>query len=88
MARKDRSWMDEVAQPKIGAGHIEGMMRQGAKELAQFLPAFNNGQHIVEEPGIFGNLTPGEVAKGKEDDLQLDRNQEPAKQMEREGREM
>ena len=34
----------------------------------------------MEEPGLFGNLTPGEVAKGKEEDLILDRNQEPAKE--------
>ncbi len=88
MAKKDREWMDQVAQPKIGAGHAHAWLRQGAKELAQFLPAFNNGQHVVEENGLFGNITPGEVVRGKEDDLQLDRNQEPAKQMEREGREM
>jgi hypothetical protein len=88
VAKKDRSWMDEVARPKIGAGHLEGMIRQGHKEIAQILPAFNNGQHIVEEPGIFGNLTPGEVADGKEKDLELDRNQEPVKRKEHEGREM
>jgi hypothetical protein len=88
MAKANKKWMEETAAPKIGAGHAHAWLRQGAKELAQFLPAFNNGQHVVEEPGLAGNLTPGEVAKGKEDDLELDRNQEPARQMEREGREM
>ena len=85
---KNRDWMDKQPQPKIGAGHAHAWLRQGAKELAQFLPAFNNGQHIVEEPGLAMNLTPGEVAKGKEDDIELDRNQEPSRQIEREGREM
>jgi hypothetical protein len=85
---KNRDWMDQTAKPKIGAGHAHAWLRQGAKELAQFLPAFNNGQHIVEEPGLAMNLTPGEVAKGKEDHMQLDGNQEPVRQMEREGRAM
>ena len=65
MAKKDREWMDQVAQPKIGAGHAHAWLRQGAKELAQFLPAFNNGQHVVEENGLFGNITPGEVYEAK-----------------------
>ena len=85
---KNREWMEQSSQPKIGAGHAHAWLRQGGKELAQILPAFNHGQHIVEEPGLAGNLTPGEVAKGKEEDVQLDRNQEPARQIEREGREM
>ena len=85
---KNREWMDQTPQPKIGAGHAHAWLRQGAKELAQFLPAFNTGQHIVEEQGLAGNITPGEVVKGKEDDIELDRNQEPSRQMEREGREM
>jgi hypothetical protein len=88
MAGKDRSWMDQPAQAKIGAGHFQAWLRQGFKEVAQVLPAFNQGQHIVEEPGLFGNLTPGEIAKGKEQEMQLDGNQEPAKQMEHGGREM
>jgi len=72
----------------VGTGHGEAWMRQGGKELSQFLVAFPQGQHVVEEPGLFGNLTPGEIAKGKENDLQLDRNQEPMQQQEREGREL
>jgi hypothetical protein len=53
-------------QQKIGAGHVKAMMRQGAKELAQVLPAFPaHGIQPVEEPGLAGNLTPQEVAKDK-----------------------
>jgi hypothetical protein len=73
---------EEMAKPKIGSGHAQAWLRQGAKELGQYLPAFGQGQHVVEEPGLYGNLTPGEVAKGKEEDLMLDRNQEPAKEEE------
>jgi hypothetical protein len=88
-----RKTADEQAQPKIGSGHAQAWLRQGLKELGQYLPAFGPGQHVVEEPGLFGNLTPGEVAKGKEQDVVLDRNQEPAQQQqkleqERGGREM
>ena len=85
---KNRDWMKQTPQTKWGAGHAHAWLRQGAKELSQILPAFNNGQHIVEEPGLAGNLTPGEVMMGKKDDVQLDGNQEPTRQMEREGREM
>lgn len=52
-------------EKKIGAGHAAGMFRQGLKEIAQVLPAFPNGQHIVEEPGVAGNLVPQEVLFGK-----------------------
>ena len=53
-------------QQKIGAGHVKAMMRQGAKEVAQVLPAFPaHGIQPVEEPGLAGNLTPQEVAKDK-----------------------
>ena len=57
--------MSEKKQ-KIGAGHVKAMMRQGAKEVAQVLPAFPaHGIQPVEEPGLAGNLTPQEVAKDK-----------------------
>jgi hypothetical protein len=53
-------------QTKIGAGHLEGMLRSGVKELAQILPAFpGHGVQPVEEPGIAGNLTPQEIVHGK-----------------------
>jgi len=32
--------------------------RQGAKELAQFLPAFPDSARPIEEPGTLGNPTP------------------------------
>jgi hypothetical protein len=58
-------FMPEQKQ-KIGAGHVKAMMRQGAKEIAQSLPAFpSHGIQPVEEPGLAGNLTPQEVARDK-----------------------
>jgi hypothetical protein len=57
---------EEREQPKIGAGHVEAMLRAGTKELAQILPAFpGHGVQPVEEPGLAGNLTPQEIVHGK-----------------------
>ena len=57
--------MSEQKQ-KIGAGHVKAALRQGAKELAQVLPAFPaHGIQPVEEPGLASNLTPQEVAHDK-----------------------
>jgi hypothetical protein len=57
---------EEREQAKIGAGHLKGMLRAGAKELTQVLPAFPaHGVQPVEEPGIAGNLTPQEIVHGK-----------------------
>ncbi len=57
-----------LAEEKIGAGHLQGMVRSGAKEFAQILPAFPESVRPVEEPGLAGNLTPQEVLhdKGKD----------------------
>ena len=33
------------------------------------LPAFPQGHHVIEEPGLFGNPTQGEVARGRQDEL-------------------
>jgi hypothetical protein len=53
-------------KPKIGAGHLEAMLRAGAKELTQVLPAFpGHTVQPVEEPGLTGNLTPQEIVQGK-----------------------
>jgi hypothetical protein len=52
---------------RIGDGHFTAWLRQGFKELTHLLlPAFPSGQHIAEEPGLFGNPTQGEVARGRE----------------------
>ncbi len=38
---------------RIGDGHFTAWFRQGFKELTHMLlPAFPQGQHIVEEPGL------------------------------------
>jgi hypothetical protein len=57
---------DEVARPKIGAGHLAAMGRAGIKELSQALVALPDSTiRPVEEPGLAGNLTPQEVVHGK-----------------------
>jgi hypothetical protein len=54
----------------IGRGHFTAWMRQGFKELTHMLlPAFPQGQHVIEEPGLWGNPTQGEVARGRQDEL-------------------
>jgi hypothetical protein len=55
----------EQQQP-IGAGHLKAMLRAGAKELAQILPAFPDSVRPVEEPGLVGNLTPQEIVHDKQ----------------------
>lgn len=50
---------------KIGAGQLEGALRQGLKEIGQVLPAFPDSVRTVEEPGMIGNLTPQEVVASK-----------------------
>lgn len=57
---------EQVAKPKIGAGHLQAWLRSGAKELTQALPAFPDSNiRPVEEPGLVGNLTPQEIVHGK-----------------------
>jgi hypothetical protein len=53
-------------KPKIGAGHLAAMGRAGLKELSQALVALPDSNiRPVEEPGLYGNLTPQEVVQGK-----------------------
>lgn len=65
----ERQWPMEQEQEdgrKIGAGHASAMLRAGFKELSQVLPAFPaSSVQPVEEPGLFGNLTPQEVVDTK-----------------------
>jgi hypothetical protein len=50
----------------LGIGHVKAMLRSGAKELTQVLPAFPTASvQPVEEPGLVGNLTPQEVVQDK-----------------------
>lgn len=63
----------EESKPKIGAGWAKAALRQGAKEVAQVLPAFPaHGIQPVEEPGTPGNLTPQEVDRDKQKDTQIE----------------
>lgn len=51
---------------KIGEGHFEAWVRAGAKEGTQVLRAFPDATiQPVEEPGLFGNLTPQEIVNAK-----------------------
>jgi hypothetical protein len=60
---------DEKEQPqkmKIGAGHLAAWVRAGHKEISQALVAFPDSNiRPVEEPGLYGNLTPQEILHGK-----------------------
>ena len=44
-----------------GLAELAAAGRQGQKELAQILPAFNDGIKPVEEPGTLGNPVQREV---------------------------
>lgn len=52
-----------MSERKIGEGSLRAFVRQGAKELAQALPAFKDSIHVVEEPGQIGNPTTYDVSK-------------------------
>jgi hypothetical protein len=52
-----------MEQRKIGEGSLKAFFRQGAKELAQALPAFKDSIQVVEEPGTFLNPTTYDVSK-------------------------
>jgi hypothetical protein len=52
-------------KPPLGAGSLKAFLRQGAKEVAQVLPAFKDGVQVVEEQGTCGNPTPRDVDRPK-----------------------
>jgi hypothetical protein len=64
--------------------------RQGAKELAQILPAFPESVRVVEEPGAMGNPTPQMITeqiegeRSYEDKLNSYANSAPEREPERE----
>lgn len=66
MALDPHMWVDTPAAPEpeaphgppLGAGHLAAMGRLGLDELAQLLPAFPDGIRPVDEPGLFGSVTP------------------------------
>jgi hypothetical protein len=56
----------EKQSVKIGAGHLAAAGRAGLKELGQALVALPDSTvRPVEEPGLYGNLTPQEIVHGK-----------------------
>ncbi len=58
---------NEDKSTKIGAGHAAAMARQGLRELrAAVYPESNVAQH--PEMGVYGSLTPGEVADSRKRD--------------------
>lgn len=58
MARKEK-------KPKIGAGHVSAMLRQGLAEIRASLYTESN---VAQPPvyGIAGTRTPGEVMQDKQ----------------------
>ena len=70
---------------KIGAGHSAAMGRLGLRELRQ---AFNPSRESIAdtEMGLYGTMTPGEVADLRHGEKTIDRQQErrgPALELER-----
>jgi hypothetical protein len=64
---------NEDKQTKIGSGHAAAMARLGLKELrAAVFPDSNVAQ--PSEYGLYGTLTPGEVAESRRAD---ELNEEP-----------
>lgn len=57
-----------MGDEKIGAGHADGMLRKGFKEIGPVFQAFPDSIRSPEEPGVFGNLTPGEIRDAKSSD--------------------
>lgn len=67
---------DQDNTPKIGAGHASAMWRQGLAELrAAFYPESNIAQPT--QYGIYGTLTPGEVADSRKPEAERDHDEEP-----------
>lgn len=63
-------------KPKYGEGHAEAMFRQGLSELrASMYPDSNIARGQVEY-GIWGTLTPGEVAQDRRESVR-DLNDDP-----------
>lgn len=59
-----QKWWDNL---RVGDGHATAMGRLGLKELTHnLLPAFPQSQHVIEEPGLVGNPTQGEVATARD----------------------
>lgn len=68
--------MKNEPQQKIGSGALQAFLRQGAKELAQVLPALPDSVRVVEEPGTLGNPTPQMVTQeitGRQVNFDMDR---------------
>ena len=56
-------------KPKFGAGHAGAMGRQGLSELRNaFYPESNIARNQVEY-GVWGTLTPGEVARSRDESV-------------------
>ena|SRR5713226_3499429 len=64
--------MNDDADRKIGDGHASAMFRQGLRELRG---ALYPGSNVAQNPefGLYGTLTPGEVAESRRSsDLNLE----------------
>lgn len=58
---------NEEQKPKIGAGHVAAMGRQGLRELRGAMYPDSN---VAQQPeyGLYGTMTPGEIAADRKVD--------------------
>ena len=65
MAADEHEMSEQEPSPKIGTGHASAMARQGLAELRAALYPESN---VAQSPqyGLYGTLTPGEVARARE----------------------
>ena len=68
--------MSESSTRKIGEGHGGAWMRQGLRELRGALyPQSNVAQ--APEYGLYGTMTPGEIAEARRPDAEPSLEEEP-----------
>lgn len=73
-----------MKDPKIGAGHLAAMGRLGLHELrSAFYPESNVAQR--SEYGLYGTMTPGEVAEARRPDEESSPNKEEGEGKKEEG---
>lgn len=64
-----------------GLAELAAAGRQGLKELAQALPAFNDGIKPVEEPGVYGNPVQREIYEQRHPDAEQHARKAPDMEM-------
>lgn len=57
--------MKSEPKPKIGAGHLPAAFRQGLGEIGNSLTTDSNVVQPYREYGLYGTMTPGEIADAR-----------------------